>query len=57
MPVSSPLVKTRQQIAVEYGVCVPTLKRWLKKRNVPIPTGLLFPKDQQRIYAALGKPK
>lgn len=49
-------VKTRQQVAAEYGVSPPTLKRWLKQRNVLLPPRLLFPKDLEKIYRTLGKP-
>jgi hypothetical protein len=50
-------VKTRQQVAAEYGVSTPTLNRWLKYRNVQLPSRLLFPKDLEKIYHALGKPE
>lgn len=48
--------KTRQQIAIEYGISARTLKRKLQQLNIPLPGGLLFPKDQDVIYQKLGKP-
>jgi transcriptional antiterminator len=48
--------KTRQQIALEYGISARTLKRKLQQLNIPLPSGLLFPKDQDVIYQKLGKP-
>jgi transposase-like protein len=52
----SSTVKTRQQIATEYGICVKTLKKWLKKHDLTIPAGLVTPRDQTRIYEILGYP-
>lgn len=49
--------KTRQEIAAEYGIDPRTLQKWLQKHQVAIPTGAICPKDQERIYAALGQPK
>jgi len=48
--------KTRSQIATEYNVCPRTLRRWLKRNGITLPPGLIFPKDQSRIYQALGPP-
>lgn len=48
--------KTRQQIAIEYGISARTLKRKLQQLNIPLPGGLLFPKEQELIYQKLGKP-
>ena len=31
--------KTRQQIAMEYGVCTKTLNKWLKDAEIELPTG------------------
>lgn len=36
-------VKTRQNIADEYGINPKTLKRWLQKENIKIPPGLIAP--------------
>ena len=49
--------KTRAQIADEYGVSPRTLRGWLKRGNIQITAGLLSPKDQARIYEALGHPE
>ncbi len=49
-------VKTRQELAQEYQVSVSTLKRWLQKRNIILPPGLLYPTEVQKIYTVLGKP-
>ena len=32
--------KTRQQIAMEYGVCTKTLNKWLKDEGIEIPHGI-----------------
>jgi len=48
--------KTRTQIAAEYGICPRTLRRWLKREQVNVSSGLLCPKEQARIYQALGTP-
>jgi len=50
-------VKTRQQVAAEYGVHVSTLLRWLDRREIRLPSGMIYPRDLQRIYAALGNPQ
>lgn len=49
-------VKTRNQIADEYGIHVRTLHRWIKKYGINIPPGALTPFSQQRIYDVLGAP-
>lgn len=49
-------VKTKQQMAEEYGVCRKTFNRLLKKQHVKIDRGLILPKDQVLIYQKLGKP-
>lgn len=48
--------KTKQQIAAYYGVCTKTFSRLLQKKNVRLDRGLIFPKDQIRIYKKLGTP-
>ena len=50
-------VKTRQNIADEYGINPRTLKRWLKKEKIEIPPGLITPVYQEIIYRKFGKPK
>ncbi len=49
-------VKTRQEIASEYGITVKTLKHSLKNKGIILPQGCVFPNDCQRIYEALGPP-
>ncbi len=49
-------VKTRQQVADEYGVSTKTLSRWIKRRNLAIENGLLTPAMQKMLYEALGLP-
>lgn len=49
-------VKTRKQIAIEYGISTKTLWRWLKRENIQIPKGNITPKYQKIIYDTFGKP-
>ena len=49
-------VKSRQQIAEEFGVSAKTLGRWLKKENIDLPPGFVTPKWQKLIYSCFGKP-
>jgi len=49
-------VKTRQEIADEYGVSTKTLSRWLKKKNLDISSGFVTPKEQNQIYEVFGEP-
>ncbi|RAJ16225.1 Homeodomain-like domain-containing protein [Olleya aquimaris] len=49
-------VKTRQQIAIEYGISPRTLRRWLKQNNIILPCRLLCPKEQSIIYKTFGYP-
>lgn len=48
-------VKTRQQIADEFGIDRKTLYRWLKRRKIDIEVGLLTPSDQAKIYNTWSK--
>jgi abortive infection bacteriophage resistance protein len=48
--------KTRQEIAEEYGIDRKTLYRWLRKLNIDLPKGLIFPNFQDVIYKELGRP-
>ena len=48
--------KSRHQIAAEYGISYKTLMRMLKKKNIGLSPGLIFPNEQVRIYQALGFP-
>jgi len=49
-------VKTRQQMADEYGVCRKTFNKLLRKKQIKIDRGLISPKDQSTIYKKLGFP-
>jgi hypothetical protein len=49
-------VKTRQEVADEYGTTVKTLKRSLLKKGVILPPGHIFPNDCKAIYYTLGVP-
>jgi transcriptional antiterminator len=49
-------VKTRQEVANEYGITPRTLNNRLKKANLYIPNGAIFPKSLKKIYNALGFP-
>lgn len=47
--------KTRQEIANELGLSYSTFKRWLKRKGIVLPSGLVFPADQQLIYKAFAQ--
>ncbi len=49
-------MKTRQEIADEYGISRRTLQRWLKKMNITLSKGLLTPSEQRQIYRKFGLP-
>jgi hypothetical protein len=49
-------VKTKQQMADEYGVCRKTFNKLLLKRNIRLGSGLISPRDQLSIYQELGLP-
>jgi hypothetical protein len=49
-------VKTKQQMADEYGVCRKTFNKLLEKKNISINRGLITPRDQMNIYNELGIP-
>ncbi len=49
-------VKTRQQIADEYGISARTLRRWLHKSEIHLPNRMLCPKEQLLIYEEFGYP-
>lgn len=51
------MAKTRQEIAVEYGINVKTLYRWLKKANIQLSGGRVTPAEQELIYQKFGKPE
>lgn len=48
--------KSRQEIAAEYGISRRTFYRWLQKTAINIPSGLIPPKVQDRIYEEFGNP-
>lgn len=50
-------VKTKQQMADEYGVCRKTFSKRLQKMHIILGRGLIYPKDQENIYNELGMPK
>jgi hypothetical protein len=50
-------VKTKQQMADEYGVCRKTFIKLLQKKNIILDNGLIYPKDQSIIYNELGRPE
>ena len=49
-------VKTKQQMADEYGVCRKTFNKLLLKVHIQLTRGLISPKDQLNIYDKLGTP-
>ena len=50
-------LKTRQEIAQEYGIVRETLYRKLKSEGIVLKRGLVNVEDQERIYKLLGKPR
>ena len=48
--------KTRQQIAMEYGVCTKTLNKWFKDEGIELPNGIINPNNVNLIYSKLSKP-
>jgi len=51
------VVKTKQQMSEEYGICCKTFNKLLRKKQIMLDRGLIFPKDQEQIYSKLGFPK
>jgi hypothetical protein len=49
-------VKTKQQMADEYGICRKTFSKLLQKNKIKLMRGLILPKDQIIIYKKLGIP-
>ena len=50
-------VKTRSQIAEEYGISRRTLYNWCKREGIDLPArGALCPKTQTKIYEVFGPP-
>lgn len=48
--------KTRQELALEYGIDVKTLKRWFEKGHFDIPPGKIDPYHLRIIYKTFGIP-
>jgi len=49
-------VKTRSEIADEYGITIKTLVRRLAKMGIELPPGYIFPNTLKVIYSSLGVP-
>jgi len=49
-------VKSKQQMADEYGVCRKTFNKLLKKEHINLKRGVILPREQQNIYNKLGIP-
>ena len=49
--------KTREEVAIEYGIKARTLYRWLKKADIKLPGGLIKPFHLQIIYNTFGIPE
>jgi hypothetical protein len=49
-------VKTKQQMADEYGVCRKTFNKLLHRKRIKLDKGLIYPKEQVIIYKKLGIP-
>jgi hypothetical protein len=52
----SPSAKTKSQMADEYGIDFRTFNKKLALAGIKLSPGLILPKDQERIYKALGPP-
>ena len=42
--------KTRQELADELGISYSTFKRWLKRNHIDLPSGLVYPIQQEEIF-------
>jgi DNA invertase Pin-like site-specific DNA recombinase len=49
--------KTRKEVAIEYGIEVRTLYRWLKKEDIILSKGLIKPINLKKIYKTFGEPQ
>jgi DNA invertase Pin-like site-specific DNA recombinase len=49
--------KTRQEIAIEFGISRRTLYRWLKTENISLRSRLVSPEEQLIIYKKIGFPE
>ena len=48
--------KTREEVALEYGVSRKTFSKWLKKANIHPARGRLLPATLNQIYDHFGEP-
>ncbi|GAB5553647.1 MAG: hypothetical protein Sapg2KO_32380 [Saprospiraceae bacterium] len=48
--------KTREEVALEYGVSRKTFRKWLKKANIHPSPGRLLPATLNQIYDHFGEP-
>lgn len=46
--------KTKSQIAMDLGISLRTLQRWIKKSELNVPRGLVCPNKQKEIQEAFG---
>lgn len=49
--------KSRKEIADEYNVCTRTFRRWIKKKGIVLPSGLVRPANLEKIYQIFGRPR
>jgi len=55
-PLNQTRCKTKAQMAEEYGVCLKTFSKLLKEHGIIIKRHIITPKEQEKIYSALGPP-
>jgi|GEM_PF-3610597 len=48
--------KTKARMAEEYGVCLKTFSKLLTEHGIFIKRHIITPKEQEKIYSALGPP-
>jgi hypothetical protein len=48
--------KFRYEVAMEYGISVKTLNRWIKSYNLSIPKGIINPHLLKILYVKFGPP-
>jgi len=49
-------VKTREEVAKEYGISRRTFYNWLQREGIKLTNRLITPKEQQKIYEKFGRP-
>jgi hypothetical protein len=49
-------VKSKQQMADEYGVCRKTFNKLLINEHIKLKRGVISPREQKNIYNKLGTP-